>query len=279
MIARQKFRKLGVRQRVYKVAESVREIELHIAAGEEPDLIPFSTYYNYLHDEPHTLVDETDNVVSRHLAEMEELAPRELARRCNLAFYELLALLGKEQSEGFYRAPGVKVFDDASREVRRFPVAGILDNLRSSFNVGSIFRASDCLGVGELALCGITDRPPSVKLARTAMGTIESVAWSHFETTKAAVEHYRARGWRVYALETAHGAVDLRTLSDFENTAFVFGNEEFGVSEEVLSLCDACVEIPMMGVKNSLNVANIYCVFMYIAMITFIVLNENKDGN
>jgi tRNA(Leu) C34 or U34 (ribose-2'-O)-methylase TrmL len=263
MIARQKFRKLGVRQRIYKVAESVREIELHVAAGEEADFLPFSTYYNYLHDEPHALVDETDAVINRHLGEIEELAPRELARRCNLAFYELLALLGKEQSEGFYRTPGVKVFDGGPRQVRRFETAGILDNLRSSFNVGSIFRASDCLGVGELALCGITDKPPSVKLSRTAMGTIETVKWTYFETTKAAVEHFRARGWRVYAVETAHGAVSLSALSDYARTAFVFGNEEFGVSEEILALCDACVEIPMMGVKNSLNVSNCFSVVMY----------------
>ncbi|MDD2230570.1 MAG: TrmH family RNA methyltransferase, partial [Candidatus Cloacimonetes bacterium] len=130
----------------------------------------------------------------------------------------------------------------------------ICDNLRSVFNLGSIFRSAECLGVAEILLCGISAKPSHPNLAKTAMGTQSLVAWRHFLDTKEAISHCRNKGMHIYALETVNEASSVfNTLYSFP-LALVIGNESLGIEPATLELCDSYISLPQLGWKNSLNV-------------------------
>jgi 23S rRNA (guanosine2251-2'-O)-methyltransferase len=145
-------------------------------------------------------------------------------------------------------------FDDYCK-LPKNPLYIVLDNLRSAFNVGSIFRLCDSLRVKGLFLCGTTAFPPHLKLEKTSMGTMNFVPWKHFETTIEAVSFLKERSIPVWAAETTPLAKPYLDAQYPEELAIVFGNEAKGVSSEALALCDGFVEIPMYGFKNSINVA------------------------
>lgn len=262
MIARNKFFRLNLRQRVYKLAECVRELEIRGGRNEELDFTPCRTYLGYLESAPEEKAREACRIARENLDGLEDLPSHDQVQKLNMVFHDLLALFGNTLSEGFFREKTIRVFDKEAPS-RRFETVCILDNIRSAFNVGSIFRSCDCLGVMELALCGITPRPPDIKVCRTAMGTVETVAWRYFETGFEAIEHYRAAGYAVYAAETAGSAETLWECPFGPKTAFMLGNEEFGIAGELLEACDGVVEIPVWGVKNSMNVANAAAVVLY----------------
>lgn len=139
----------------------------------------------------------------------------------------------------------------------------VLDNLRSAFNVGSIFRLCDTMRVKELILCGYTAYPPHTKLDKTSLGTIDYVPWKHFETTEEAIEYLKNKNIVTWAAETTSISIDYREIEIPEEVAVVFGNEALGVSKEVMELCDNLVEIPVYGYKNSLNVATACSIIGY----------------
>jgi len=143
------------------------------------------------------------------------------------------------------------------------PLYFVLDNLRSAFNVGSIFRLADILRVKGLLLCGTTAFPPHLKLAKTSMGAVDYVPWRRFENTAQAIKHLQGQSVPVWAAETMPGSV-LYTKAHFpEELAIVLGNEALGVSKEALALCDEVIEIPVYGFKNSMNVAAACAVLGY----------------
>ena len=144
---------------------------------------------------------------------------------------------------------------DDFRRLPRRPLYIILDNLRSAFNVGAIFRTCDALRVSGLFLCGYTAIPPHSKLAKTSLGAIEYVPWKKFETALGAVRHLREQEIPVWAAETASASFPFQDAPYPPRLGIVFGNEALGVSREVLEECDALVEIPVYGFKNSLNVS------------------------
>jgi tRNA G18 (ribose-2'-O)-methylase SpoU len=144
---------------------------------------------------------------------------------------------------------------DDYRMLPRHPLYIILDNLRSAFNVGAIFRTCDALRVNGLFLCGYTAFPPHVKLAKTSLGTIGYVPWKKFDTALGAVRHLKEQGIPVWAAETTSESFPFQDAPYPHKLGIVFGNEAFGVSREVLEECDALVEIPLYGFKNSLNVS------------------------
>ncbi len=143
------------------------------------------------------------------------------------------------------------------RETAKTPLAIVLDNVRSANNVGSVFRTSDAFALEGLHLCGITACPPQKDIRKTALGASDSVTWTHWKETSMAIEHLKSEGYKVIAIEQAEGSI---ALQDFEvevggKYAVVFGHEVKGVSEEVMELVDACIEIPQFGTKHSLNIA------------------------
>lgn len=139
---------------------------------------------------------------------------------------------------------------------RKFPVVLLLDNVRSLHNVGSVFRTADAFLIEELVLCGVTGTPPNKEIEKTALGATSSVKWSHSKTTLDAVNQLKDRGYSVYGVEQAQNSVSLPQFKySAEKIALVFGNEVYGVEQEVIDNCAAVIEIPQAGTKHSLNIS------------------------
>ena len=137
------------------------------------------------------------------------------------------------------------------------PIVVILDHVRSLYNVGSVFRSSDAFRIEGVCLCGITAQPPHPEIHKTALGAEESVSWKYFEHTEDAVSWLKQQGYKVLAVEQCEGST---MLQDFvrqpeEKYAVVLGNEVKGVQQQVVDMCDGCLEIPQYGTKHSLNVS------------------------
>ena len=139
--------------------------------------------------------------------------------------------------------------------IERLPFVVLLDDLRSLWNVGSIFRTADACGVRELILAGITGYPPRPEITKTALGAQDAVAWSYRADARDALEHARAAGYVTVAVECTPRAVSLEAMEWPQAVCLVMGNEVAGVSSPVMDACDHHVSIPMRGVKDSLNVA------------------------
>ena len=140
-------------------------------------------------------------------------------------------------------------------------VAVLLHNIRSAHNVGSIFRTADAAGISHVYLTGYTPTPvdrfgrAQKDIAKTALGAELSVAWTHENTPTALLRRLKSEKWDIVALEQSKKSVDYRTFSTKKPTLVILGNEVRGISRAMLSKCDAILEIPMHGKKESLNVS------------------------
>lgn len=145
---------------------------------------------------------------------------------------------------------------DEFKTQQKLPVVVVLDNVRSMHNVGSLFRTCDGFAVEQLCLCGITGQPPHREIEKTALGATQSVNWSYFADPVQAVEQLRKNGYRIIAVEQAEKSIMLNEFEISEDTkyALIFGNEVNGVSDQVMQLLDACIEIPQFGTKHSFNI-------------------------
>jgi tRNA G18 (ribose-2'-O)-methylase SpoU len=143
------------------------------------------------------------------------------------------------------------------RKSEKSPFIIVLDNVRSQNNVGSIFRTADAFLSEAIYLCGITATPPHREINKTALGATESVTWKYFPKTSAAINELRDSGYRIIGIEQAEGSVELQNMKIIkgEKYALVFGHEVNGVDQDILDLCDQCVEIPQFGTKHSFNIA------------------------
>lgn len=144
--------------------------------------------------------------------------------------------------------------DRHSSAQEKLPLVFVLDNIRSAFNVGSIFRTAECLGASHVYLCGYTPLPTQWKVERTAMGTQEYLAWTEAPKLLECLQGLKDDGYRLVALETAANATDLFAAFDPTPTAFILGNERFGLAPEILKVIDEVRIVPLRGRKNSLNV-------------------------
>lgn len=143
------------------------------------------------------------------------------------------------------------------RNSEKSPFVLVLDNVRSQSNVGSIFRTADAFLAKAIYLCGITATPPHREIQKTALGATESVEWKHYANTSDAVTELRNEGYMIIGIEQTEGSVELQNMEivNGENYALIFGHEVDGVDQEIINLCDACVEIPQFGTKHSFNIA------------------------
>ncbi|RYY65269.1 MAG: TrmH family RNA methyltransferase [Chitinophagaceae bacterium] len=146
---------------------------------------------------------------------------------------------------------------DEFKAAEKLPVVAVLENVRSAYNVGSLFRTSDAFRLEALYLVGYTAFPPHKEIRKTALGAEDTVAWKHFRPVEEALADLRAQGYRIYAVEQAEGSRMLQDLqvAPGEKIAVVFGNEVTGVEQSTIAQCDGCIEIPQLGMKHSLNVA------------------------
>ena len=140
----------------------------------------------------------------------------------------------------------------------------VLDNIRSVFNVGSIFRTSDGAGsVEKIYLCGMTTPIDNPKLDKTALGATEMVPSEHYDTTQEALDELKAKNIPIYSIELTDDAENFQKVEYPEEVAIVLGHEKMGVDEEILNGCDKKIFIPMRGKKESLNVANCASIILY----------------
>lgn len=137
------------------------------------------------------------------------------------------------------------------------PIILVLENIRSAYNVGSVFRTSDAFLVQAIYIIGYSAKPPHKEIKKTALGAEETVTWKYFKTTEEAIAELRQEGFNIYAAEQAEGSYKLNAIGfdTDEKIAVVFGNEVTGVEQTTIALCDGCLEIPQLGMKHSLNIA------------------------
>ncbi len=174
------------------------------------------------------------------------------------------------------------------KEAEKLPLIVVLDDVRSLYNVGSVFRSCDAFRVEAVYLCGITATPPHPEIHKTALGGEDSVDWEYFKTTEEAVEKLKQKGYFVYSIEQVEGSTKLQDLEEAHTQIFrkeiaekqedsslfplpsslfplpsslphgyavIFGNEVKGVKQNVVDMSDGCLEIPQFGTKHSLNVS------------------------
>ncbi|MCX6170395.1 MAG: RNA methyltransferase [Ignavibacteriales bacterium] len=149
-------------------------------------------------------------------------------------------------------------------KVKKLPVYVVLDSIRSSYNVGSIFRTSDGAMIEKLFLCGYTPHPPKKEVLKTALGAQDSIKWEYVKEAKEVILGLKKLGIKICALELTDSSIPNYALNkDIFPIALVIGNEITGVSQELLSLCDLSIEIPQFGIKQSLNVAVAYGISIF----------------
>jgi len=146
---------------------------------------------------------------------------------------------------------------DEFKESEKHKVIAILENIRSAYNVGSVFRTADAFLIESIYITGYTAKPPHKEITKTALGAQETVYWKYFETTKEAIDALKKDGYKVFAVEQVTDSISLEKIHNLsvEKIAFIFGNEVSGVEHDTISLCDGCVEIPQFGMKHSLNIS------------------------
>ena len=157
------------------------------------------------------------------------------------------------------------------REAEKLPLVVVLDDVRSMYNVGSVFRTCDAFRVESMCLCGISSTPPATEIHKTALGAEDAVAWKYYKTALEAVEELKAQGYEVLAVEQVEHSTKLQhfkvefndsklkaqgsKLKAAKKYAVVLGNEVKGVHQEVVDACNGCLEIPQSGTKHSMNVS------------------------
>jgi 23S rRNA (guanosine2251-2'-O)-methyltransferase len=144
---------------------------------------------------------------------------------------------------------------DQFKESEKIPVVVILENIRSAYNVGSVFRTADAFLLQSVYLCGYTAFPPHKEIRKTALGAEESVSWKHFKDVTEAINELKKDGYNVFAVEQAEQSISLNEFKNQGKTAVIFGNEVSGVEQSTIALTDGCIEIPQLGMKHSLNIA------------------------
>lgn len=143
------------------------------------------------------------------------------------------------------------------RQSNKIPIIAVLENVRSAYNVGSVFRTADAFLIEAVYICGYTAYPPHKEIKKTALGADETVSWKHFKNISEAIQEIRKLGYKVYAVEQAIDSYKLQAISyeADEKIAVIFGNEVTGVEQTTIEQCDGCIEIPQLGMKHSLNIS------------------------
>lgn len=142
------------------------------------------------------------------------------------------------------------------RQSQKIPVIAVLENIRSAYNVGSVFRTADAFLLESVYICGYTAYPPHKEIKKTALGAEDSVSWKYFKKIEEAIAAIREEGYKIYAVEQAVDSWKLGSFSvEDDKIAVIFGNEVTGVEQSTIQLCDGVIEIPQLGMKHSLNVA------------------------
>lgn len=177
--------------------------------------------------------------------------------RCPICMGETRLILSRELVTEPMR-PLPFTFDSAKPQK-----AVLLDNIRSAWNVGSIFRSADGFGFRPVYVCGITPTPEVEAVTKTSLGAEDSVPWSYHKDAVKLVLGLKKEGWKILALEEDDRAISIETRIKMDNAVLIVGNEITGVDPELLDLCDDILYIPMVGDKKSFNVAVAFGIAAY----------------
>jgi tRNA G18 (ribose-2'-O)-methylase SpoU len=162
------------------------------------------------------------------------------------------SLMRKLQNDELHR-----ISVDEFKVKKKNPYVLLLDNVRSLHNVGSAFRTADAFLAQKVYLCGITGTPPHREITKTALGATESVAWEYVQDSLSLIKQLKAESYMIVAVEQAEKSTSLFNFQANVHSkyCFIFGNEVFGVQQELVAEADICLEIPQFGTKHSLNIA------------------------
>lgn len=154
---------------------------------------------------------------------------------------------------------------DEYKQTEKVPLIIVLDNIRSIYNVGSVFRTADAFKIEKIVLCGITAVPPMLEIHKTALGAEDSVEWTYYEDTLKAIQELKELSYQLMAIEQVENSLPLHqwTLENEKKYAFILGNEVKGVRQDVVDACHHSIEIPQFGTKHSLNIANAAAIVMW----------------
>jgi tRNA G18 (ribose-2'-O)-methylase SpoU len=146
---------------------------------------------------------------------------------------------------------------DEFRRSEKTPVIAVLENVRSAYNVGSVFRTADAFLLEAVYLIGYTAVPPHKEIKKTALGAEDTVSFTYFKTSSEAITQLKSLDYKVYAAEQVVNSKLLHEagFGHDEKVAIIFGNEVSGVEAATIKECDGCIEIPQFGTKHSLNIA------------------------
>lgn len=152
----------------------------------------------------------------------------------------------------------------------RLPFCLVINNVRSLYNVGSLFRTADGAGLEKIWLCGITGFPPSAQISKTALGAEARIPWEYRQNALTLLTELKAKGYQIVLLEQTAQSIPHQDFSPAAPVCLVVGNEITGVADALLQVSDAAIEIEMAGVKNSLNVAVAFGIAAYDIRLKFI---------
>ncbi|WP_127716891.1 RNA methyltransferase [Halobacteriovorax sp. HLS] len=205
----------------------------------------------YIADNLKTLHKHEEPKVSELAQKLEDYFPKDPKSMQDWLMI-LERLMKKDLRDSDFLVSTIDEFDKA--EIAISPIHLVLDNLRSSFNVGSLFRTAEALGIEMVHLCGYTPTPENSKTAKSALGTDKWVKWKSWESTLECLEYLKEQGHTIYAFETEANATSLLDIKPEGKSAIILGNERYGLSAPVLKRADELVKITLHGKKNSLNV-------------------------
>lgn len=195
-------------------------------------------------------LENSDNLDLQKIAEAKDhLHPKMTLRHFQNFMIPLERVFGRSLREDEFL---VTSKDQPTKKIQKVPLVFVLENIRSAFNVGSIFRLADAIGVESIHLVGYTPTPDR----KTALGTESSVHAQNFARIEDSILHLKSRDYRIWALETAENSASLFSTNFEGPTALVVGNERFGIEASALRMMDGVLTLPMSGLKNSLNVSN-----------------------
>jgi len=254
MISPSKFSGLRKITKYFQIAQELKKLRDEFLLSGSSDTGNLRKFRHYLESDPDAqYIRELDEII-------QETDKRTKLEKIHFLYHKIKDDFGYPVSEAEF----VKSSKDSDSErLPRTELIVILENLRSAFNAGSIIRSCECFGVKEVILCGMTPGTENLKTLKTAKGTERNVKITRSSSIELLIEELKENGYRIAGAETGKGSVDLRFYDHKEKTTIIFGNEEIGLTQRTVSLCDDIVSIEMRGRKNSLNVANAAAIFLF----------------
>jgi tRNA G18 (ribose-2'-O)-methylase SpoU len=254
MISKAKFSKLKKITKYFMIADELKRVRDLYTCSNAFDMTNLKKFREYL-------TEDTDALYVKDLDEILTGSDPE-------AKFEMIHFRYLKIKEDFgYPVPDsefeVSVSDSLTPKRASTKAVIILENLRSAFNAGSIIRTCECFGAEKLILCGITPGLENLRTIKTSKGAHEHLNIERSSSAENTMSELKKAGYVIIGAETGKRSADLRSYKFIDKTAFIFGNEEIGLTRKAISMCDRIVSIEMRGRKNSLNVSNTVSVFLY----------------